>query len=234
MKLWHVAVLCTLTACASPPSPVVAPQPLVSYADGVAVYNGPLEPDSMKRLRTVIGERPVARLRIRSGGGEVGGAIELARWVHANGIDVEVDGACFSSCANYIFPAGRKKYIVGKGIVGWHGTLTHLLYRHERGIKPVDANALPSLKEMVAMERAFFADTGINSFTGWFGKMPPYSVYNMYYLSPSDMAYMGLRDLHVRSDYLQSDSRTWFPRDPAAVRLLTIDRTITSATAVQP
>lgn len=232
MRWWRAVLCCTLAGCASTPAP--APGPVVSFANGVAVYKGELEPDSMDRLRAVIGERPVSLLRISSGGGEVGGAIAVARWVHANGIDVEVNGPCFSSCANYIFPAGRSKHIVAGGIVGWHGTLTHLLYKHERGLKPIPPNMLPSLRKMVEIESAFFADTGINSFTGWFGKMPPYSVYNMYFMSPDDMAYMGMRNLHVRTDYLQSDPRTWFPRDPSAVRLLTIDRSITSATAVQP
>jgi hypothetical protein len=224
MKLWWAICLSTLTACASRPAP-----PVVSFADGVATYRGSLEPDSMDRLQAVVRNRAVTRLRISSEGGEVGGAIKIARWVHANGIDVEVDGECFSSCANYIFPAGRNKHIVGAGIVGWHGTLTHLLYNHDQKIKAVDAESLPYLHEMAAVERAFYADTGINSFTGWFGKVAPYNVYNIYFLAPDDMAYFGMERLHVRANYEQADLREYLREDARTIRLLKVDRAVTNA-----
>lgn len=42
-------------------------------------------------------------------------------------LDVQVDGQCVSSCANYIFLAGQKKVIGRGGYVGFHGSGTQLL-----------------------------------------------------------------------------------------------------------
>ena len=48
--------------------------------------------------------------------------MKIGEVVHENGWNVRVRGLCFSSCANYIFPAGRDKFIEDDGIVGWHGS----------------------------------------------------------------------------------------------------------------
>ena len=37
------------------------------------------------------------------------------------GLVVEVDVICFSSCADYVFPAGRARVIRADAFVGWHG-----------------------------------------------------------------------------------------------------------------
>lgn len=221
--------LAGLAACSAPVTKTAAPAgPALSLSGEVLVFDGIIESDSMTRLQSAVAGRKVARLRIRSGGGEVGAAIAIARWVHANGIDVEVDGACFSSCANYIFPAGRHKYIVGDGLVAWHGTVEHLLYRHEQGMQSVEARLLPSLREIVAVERSFYADTGINSFLGWFGKMAPYHAHNMYFMSADDMAYFGLRNLHLPATYMSESPRKWIREQPGVYQALVVDRRVTN------
>lgn len=64
----------------------------------------------------------VTRMIITSPGGDTFAGRKIARWVHDN-IDVlEVDGICFSSCANYIFPAAPRKIIREDAFVGWHGS----------------------------------------------------------------------------------------------------------------
>lgn len=220
-----------LAACATPPpakppAPEKAPQ--VTLKESTVVYDGPLRPNSLERIQAVVKQNKVSKLIIRSGGGEVMGSMKVARWIRDNDIDVEVDGMCFSSCANYIFPAGRNKYIVGEGIVGWHGTIEHLVYKHEQGIDIVDAQTLPFILETVAREREFYAATGINSFVGWFGKMAPYEAHNFYYLSQDDMEYFGMHNLHVRSDYLEADLGKYLKKDPHLIRLLKVNRAVTN------
>ena len=46
----------------------------------------------------------------------------IGEWIFDHEIDVIVDEICFSSCANYIFPAGKNKIIEEDAIVGWHGS----------------------------------------------------------------------------------------------------------------
>ena len=61
------------------------------------------------------------RLVIISGGGDTVAGRHVGRWVRDMGLVVEVDIICFSSCADYIFPAGRARVIRADAFVGWHG-----------------------------------------------------------------------------------------------------------------
>jgi hypothetical protein len=63
----------------------------------------------------------VTRLVISSGGGDTVEGRHVGRWVRDMAIVVEVDVICFSSCADYIFPAGRARVIRAGAFVGWHG-----------------------------------------------------------------------------------------------------------------
>jgi hypothetical protein len=47
----------------------------------------------------------VTRLVISSGGGDTVAGRHVGRWVRDMGLVIEVDVICFSSCADYIFPA---------------------------------------------------------------------------------------------------------------------------------
>ncbi|MBH9575368.1 hypothetical protein [Inhella proteolytica] len=63
----------------------------------------------------------VRSIEITSPGGELLPAIVLARWIREAGINVKVSGICASACANYIFPAGRQKFIAADALLVWHG-----------------------------------------------------------------------------------------------------------------
>lgn len=63
----------------------------------------------------------VNRLVISSGGGDTVEGRHVGRWVRDMALVVEVDVICFSSCADYIFPAGRARIIRADAFVGWHG-----------------------------------------------------------------------------------------------------------------
>jgi hypothetical protein len=63
----------------------------------------------------------VTRLVISSGGGDTVEGRHVGRWVRDMALVVEVDVICFSSCADYVFPAGRARVIRADAYVGWHG-----------------------------------------------------------------------------------------------------------------
>lgn len=67
------------------------------------------------------GLKDVGTIEITSPGGELLPAIVLARWIREAGVNVEVKGICASACANYIFPAGRRKLISADALLVWHG-----------------------------------------------------------------------------------------------------------------
>lgn len=102
----------------------------------------------------------VTRLVISSGGGDTVAGRHVGRWVRDMGLVVEVDVICFSSCADYIFPAGRARVIRADAFVGWHGNERqfHLLAAR-KGISLADLLAQYIPKEASPEQRtAFFRD----------------------------------------------------------------------------
>lgn len=57
----------------------------------------------------------------------------VARAMISYKIDVEVRGLCFSSCANFLFLAGRNKYIKEGGCVGFNGSFESLINKATHG-----------------------------------------------------------------------------------------------------
>lgn len=74
----------------------------------------------------------VTRIVIRSGGGETVAGRKVGRWVRDMALVVEVDQICFSSCADYVFPAGRARVIRAGAFVGWHGNERQMIVLAQR------------------------------------------------------------------------------------------------------
>ena len=89
------------------------------------VMNGGLDDGFYESFLSLVEGREdeITTLRVNSGGGKTDEGIKLGHWIFEHGIDVVVDGLCFSSCANYIFTAGMNKTITADSIVGWHGSV---------------------------------------------------------------------------------------------------------------
>ncbi len=86
----------------------------------VIVYDGPMEKEAIAWVKELY-DSSVTRLAINSSGGEINLGMELGEWVFDRGLDVEVRGKAFSSAANYVFTAGKNKYLHRDSMLGWHG-----------------------------------------------------------------------------------------------------------------
>ena len=169
-------------------------EPAVVRIEGdTMVYRGNLSPASTASWqRAVEGVPPgrLARIVIASGGGDTVEGRRLGRWVRQTNLIVEVDTICFSSCADYIFPAGRARRIQDGAIVGWHGNERSLEVQAARaglslkayflrrfGSEIADAppemrqglgvdafvdQRLAEMQSRIAEERAFFADLSLD------------------------------------------------------------------------
>lgn len=167
--------------------------------DGEAVVvQGRIDRDLVQRALPLLQEPAVTRLVITSGGGLVDAALDLAEAVHARHLDVEVPSRCLSSCANYVFPAGRHKLLARPGAVGWHGTMAHVLYLQASGQEHWSEVEIEQARQLARREQAFYERIGVDGFVAWFAKLPPYGVDEFYTLSPADMARFGIRDVTVR------------------------------------
>jgi len=65
----------------------------------------------------------ITKLIINSDGGNTKHGKYMGHWIYDNEINVQVRTLCYSSCANYIFPAAANKYIEAGAQVGWHGNI---------------------------------------------------------------------------------------------------------------
>jgi hypothetical protein len=183
-----------------------------------ARYSGFISSELNQALFTMAEGKTVRRLDITSTGGEVEAGIALGLWVHERGLDVVVSGHCLSACANYVFPAGRRRIIRPGAVVAWHGNYNHLvqtgLWRDDiaartetRGEDAATARtrAREEAERLARLERDFFARIGVDEYLCWIGKQPPYSVPNYYFLSAGDMARFGLTDVSTPPGYAGTD-----------------------------
>lgn len=95
----------------------------VFYSNGQLEYIGSVDSDANGRLFALyekLATKPTT-LSIRSPGGDVNPGMELGAWVHAHKLNVKVMEFCFSSCANYVFPAAVKKTVSNFAMIGYHG-----------------------------------------------------------------------------------------------------------------
>ncbi|MDR3608695.1 MAG: hypothetical protein P4M08_15130 [Oligoflexia bacterium] len=68
----------------------------------------------------------VSKIVVNSLGGDAEEGLKIGKLLFQKGVDIEVNGVCVSSCANYIFTSGRHK-ILNNGVVGYHGNIKALL-----------------------------------------------------------------------------------------------------------
>ena len=64
--------------------------------------------------------RPITTI-IPFAGGSASDGVAIAEIIHENRMHTVVRGACYSSCANYLFFAGETKTVEPGGMIGFHG-----------------------------------------------------------------------------------------------------------------
>lgn len=90
---------------------------------GKVYYLGEVSPESFVKLKNKVDSAifPPTKIIIGSGGGDAYAGLAIGYLIYEHQLDVEVLGLCASSCANYLFPAGRKKVLNKHAIVMYHG-----------------------------------------------------------------------------------------------------------------
>lgn len=171
-------------------------QPAAAQVQAVGdavLFNGQINARSAAQFLQLVQDPAVKRLVITSRGGIVSAALDMALAIHEHQLDVDVPTACLSSCANYIFPAGRRKTVGRPGAVAWHGNMTHVLYLHQTAQASWNEDLIEQAGQLARREAEFFARIGVDGFVCWFGKIEPYNADDSYYLSVEDMERFGIR-----------------------------------------
>lgn len=115
----------TAVSAAQAAGTVDGAQAAVRAEGRVVHYDGRITQASVAAVRMLLeADGSLKELAIRSGGGDVEAGLALGGLVRDRGLDVRVVGdVCMSSCANYVFPAGRRKIVESGALVIWHGSM---------------------------------------------------------------------------------------------------------------
>lgn len=176
------------------------PATTVKKVDDALVFSGRISPQSVAQFLQLLQDPAITRLVITSNGGIVSAALDMALAIHERQLDVEVPTECWSSCANYVFPAARRKAVGRPGAVAWHGNMAHVLYLHQTGQASWNAQEMEVARDLARREAQFFSRIGVDGFLCWFAKIGPYNVDGFYFLSADDLAQFGVRQVTVRND----------------------------------
>jgi hypothetical protein len=182
-------------------------------------------------------QRKPTALLIESQGGSADAGMELGAWIRENGLDVQIDTYCFSSCANYVFPSGRTRLLAPHASLMWHGGVTQpitpeelgaildqtladlpdqerraLLERHSRVELLEDLQR--SLRAIVERETCFFRKLGVDQRIATLGHLYERELlkgeddYAGWDFSLEDMARLGIGDINIEG------GAAWDPHFP--------------------
>lgn len=156
-------------------------------------------------------------LNITSTGGDIEVGMQLGEWLVEKQMHIKVEDYCFSSCANYIFPAGVNKYLGSKAIFGFHGgahSETFIDVNHESTInsfpedqretvrKTLEEAVRVHFKENRKREVKFYKKIGVSRSISILGQEHQYQrysgdLYNGWYYSLEDLGKLGVKNVIV-------------------------------------
>ena len=183
----------------------------ISRQNQTIYFNGLLTPDNASRLINEMNQAETRVLRVSSGGGYVDAALDIAEQIVSRQLDIEISSLCASSCANYLFVAGNKKYILPGAIVIWHGGADQKDFREYRECKRAVSTFTGSKREVneksieasrlnAERERALYAQVGVSSLLTRAGQEPKFLGRNVTH-SVEDMERLGLRGVTAEHGY---------------------------------
>jgi hypothetical protein len=176
--------------------PVAQPGKWLRLNDSTLYFRGSIDSGSDKEFLALVDAR-ITQIRVSTFGGDVEPALVIAEFLHDHNIDLEVEGVCVSSCANYWFPAANRKIVPVGSYVGFHGDITSSIpYWHNPS-----AETIASAEKTSAKEQAFYQKIGLNP------KLFQFSIdfietndVGIWAISPKEAACAGVKNLEM-----------WFP-----------------------
>ena len=206
-----------------------AKKAFVAVVGTTATYAGKISQPNVELFLDAIRGEPLTTLVISSSGGEINAGMTMGSWVFDNRIDVIVEQMCMSSCANYVFSAGRRKIIKPGAIVAWHGNALQESGMSEGDVRtsvikafdrlPESEKAKLDLPEQIrrAIEQMsryrvesirrqtdFFQKIGVDESVCRIGN-DKYGARDFFILSVEDMARFGIDNVEAPEDYEETD-----------------------------
>ncbi|WP_147692564.1 hypothetical protein [Vogesella mureinivorans] len=214
-------LLVALAGCASMRSN--KPTVTLSPNGSDIVYNGELDASAIAQVQTLYAQATVkpTRLVINSHGGSSRLGMALGDFIHDKQLDIRVDGVCMSSCANYVFPAARHKYLGERDALLWHGGALQpdweALIKAKWKNKPAQQEqAREDIRQWAVNEQAFFERIGVSQLVTVCGQQPEwikaYPQAPGFYYSPEDMQRFGIHDIQFIAHRWAPEETITYPR----------------------
>jgi hypothetical protein len=196
-----------LSGCAvSPGGPPEAESYELRHEGERIIYRGRMSAAANEEIAALLQQHPgqIEWLEIESPGGEVMLGLDLGDLVLEHELAVKViDTGCHSSCANYVFTAGRQKVISEGSLVTWHGSaLQRSLERSTRWRSIFRPSLRRSFEEWKARQKVFFQRIGVDERITIVGQDLKCGC--IWALSAQDMARFGL-DAEVPANYTDTN-----------------------------
>lgn len=203
-RLLFITSFFLVSACTTPQSDD-APEPETKVFiddNNVLHYDGGINKDANQRTFELYKSLPnkPTKLNITSKGGDVMEGIRLGNWVFDNQFDVIVDKGCASSCANYVFPAGKTKYLYKDSALIWHGN------SYQEDVNELVEQGAKFAVDFRAAENKFYEKINVHPMLGEYGHKDfnawtfLYHYFNEtegYDYSLEDMEKFGLRNIQL-------------------------------------
>lgn len=157
---------------------VLRSPPSIAVRNGTLYFDGKIVEGSAEALHRQLDMRRVEKVSFNSIGGDVKEAMAMGREIHKRKVDVEVRNVCASACANYIFPAGKNKFVTQNTYLLWHGSLHSPA--GEIALEPGDQGQTheklvtsPEFAALKRQEAEFYQQIGVNGDVAWCPQQQP-------------------------------------------------------------
>lgn len=189
--------------------------------NNIAFFVGGLDEKIIDNFIKIAKTKDIKTLVITSPGGSIAAGVALGRWVYENQVDIEVDRVCMSSCANYVFPAGKMKTINKGALIVWHGGAEQKNFREmlaqyralsdrrqkgenllEEEVKFLAENErrYPNWERQTALQKEFFSLLGLDEYITRIGQEP--KNFHEKWTTPIEiMEKFGMKNIHAPDDY---------------------------------
>jgi hypothetical protein len=175
-------------------------------SDGELFFSGRITFGSVAEVRQLYEDSTIKPtiLHIRSPGGYMAAGGEFGEWIHKQGLDVKVTKKCYSTCANYVFPAGKRSLLGQNGKLLWHASYQSTSFLTKSGDRVDEEKTRQTTNVDMGrkLERKFFDQIGVDPQLPTYGEAEHYATlhgnlkydagYDGFYYSVEDMSKMGI------------------------------------------
>lgn len=185
--------------------------PSISVRNGTLFFDGKIAPGSAEALHRQLDMRRVEKVSFNSISGDASEAMAMGREIHKRKLDVEIRRVCADACANYIFPAGKGKFLSQSAYLLWRGSLhspvSEIIPDADSGLTAEQLIATPAFTELKQQEAQFYKEIGVNGDVAWCPQQ--------------------------RADYRQKFPERWFSWSPASLATFGINNVRFTTSAVR-